>query len=85
MDRAGTPIQADSRPSMVDIAGLADDRLRAPRSTLALVPRPPRRKEGVVLRLVCGESLDLLARETVQPAGRIAGWPEEFLAGGRAG
>jgi hypothetical protein len=33
-----------------------------------------RRKEQVVLRLLRGESLDLLARETGQPAGRIAGW-----------
>ncbi len=40
-----------------------------------------RRKEQVVLRLLRGESLDLLARETGQPAGRIAGWREEFLAG----
>jgi hypothetical protein len=44
-----------------------------------------RRKEGVVLRLLRGESLDLLARETGQPAGRIAGWREEFLAAGREG
>jgi hypothetical protein len=44
-----------------------------------------RRKEGVVLRLLRGESLDLLARETGQPTGRIAGWREEFLAGGREG
>ena len=44
-----------------------------------------RRKEGVVLRLPRGESLDLLARETGQPAGRIASWREEFLAGGREG
>jgi len=44
-----------------------------------------RRKEGVVLRLLRGESLDLLARETGQPAGRIASWREEFLAGGREG
>lgn len=44
-----------------------------------------RRKEGVVVRLLRGESLDLLARETGQPAGRIAGWREEFLAGGREG
>ncbi len=44
-----------------------------------------RRKEGVVLRLLRGESLDLLARESGQPAGRIAGWREEFLAGGRRG
>ena len=44
-----------------------------------------RRKEAVVLRLLRGESLDLLARETGQPAGRIASWREEFLAGGREG
>ncbi len=44
-----------------------------------------RRKEGVVMRLVRGESLDLLARETGQPAGRISAWREEFLAGGREG
>ena|SRR5207248_665230 len=44
-----------------------------------------RRKEQVVLRLLRGESLDLLARELVQPAGRIAGWREEFLEGGREG
>jgi hypothetical protein len=43
------------------------------------------RKEQVVLRLLRGESLDLLARETGQPAGRIAGWREEFLAAGREG
>src|SRR3989454_8493512 len=43
------------------------------------------RKEQVVLRLLRGESLDLLARETGQPAGRIAGWREEFLEAGREG
>jgi len=44
-----------------------------------------RRKEQVVLRLLRGESLDLLARETGQPAGRIVGWREEFLQAGREG
>ncbi len=44
-----------------------------------------RRKEQVVLRLLRGESLDLLAREVGQPAGRIAGWREEFLQAGREG
>ena len=43
------------------------------------------RKELVVLRLLRGESLDLLAREMGQPAGRIAGWREEFLQAGREG
>jgi hypothetical protein len=32
-----------------------------------------------------GESLDLLARESAQPAGRISAWREEFLAAGREG
>ena len=44
-----------------------------------------RRKEAVVLRLLRGESLDALARETGQPAGRISGWREDFLAAGREG
>ncbi len=44
-----------------------------------------RRKEEVVLRLLRGESLDLLARESGQPAGRISAWREEFLAAGREG
>jgi transposase len=44
-----------------------------------------RRKEGIVMRLLRGESLDLLARETGQPAGRISGWREEFLTAGREG
>jgi len=44
-----------------------------------------RREEQVVLRLLRGESLDLLARETGQPAGRIAGWREGFLQAGREG
>ena len=37
------------------------------------------------MRLLRGESLDLLARETGQPAGRISSWREDFLAGGREG
>jgi hypothetical protein len=35
--------------------------------------------------LLRGESLDLLARESGQPAGQIATWREEFLAAGREG
>ena len=49
------------------------------------VRRSARRKEQVVLRLLRGELLDLLARETGQPAGRISGWRDEFLAAGREG
>jgi hypothetical protein len=44
-----------------------------------------RRKEEVVLRLLRGESLDLLARETGQPAGRIsAGARSSWPRAGRA-
>jgi len=39
------------------------------------VEREPQ-KEQLALCLLRGESLDLLARETGQPAGRIAGWRE---------
>src|SRR3954447_9518749 len=44
-----------------------------------------RRKEEVVLRLLRGESLDGLARETGQAAGTISGWREDFLGAGREG
>ena len=44
-----------------------------------------RRKEEVVLRLLRGESLDALARETGQAAATISGWREDFLAAGREG
>jgi transposase len=44
-----------------------------------------RRKEEVVLRLLRGEGLDALARETGQAAGTISRWREDFLAGGREG
>ena len=44
-----------------------------------------RRKREVVLRLLRGESVDGLARETGQAAGVIAGRREGFLAGGHEG
>jgi hypothetical protein len=44
-----------------------------------------RRKEEVVLRLLRGEGLDALARETGQAAGIISSWREDFLAAGREG
>jgi transposase len=44
-----------------------------------------RRKQEVVLRLLRGESLDALARETGQAAGTISGWREAFLEGGQEG
>jgi hypothetical protein len=42
-------------------------------------------REEVVLRLLRGEGLDALARETGQPAGRISAWRGDFLAAGREG
>jgi transposase len=44
-----------------------------------------RRKEEVVLRLLRGEGLDGLARETGQAAGTLSRWREDFLAAGREG
>ena len=44
-----------------------------------------RRKEEVVLRLLRGEGLDALARESGQAAGTISSWREDFLAAGREG
>ena len=43
-----------------------------------------RRKQEVVLRLLRGESLDALSRETGQPAAMLSGWRDEFLEGGVA-
>ena len=44
-----------------------------------------RRKQEVVLRLLRGEGLDALARQTGQAAGTIAGWREDFLQAGHEG
>src|SRR5215217_2217774 len=44
-----------------------------------------RRKQEVVLRLLRGESLDALARETGQPAATISAWREAFLEAGQEG
>lgn len=44
-----------------------------------------RRKQEVVLRLLRGESLDALARETGQAAGTISAWREAFLEAGQEG
>ena len=42
-------------------------------------------KTEVVLRLLRGESLDELSRETGQPASKLSEWREAFLAGGEHG
>jgi hypothetical protein len=44
-----------------------------------------RRKQQVVLRLLRGEGLDALARETGQAAGALSAWREDFLQGGLEG
>ena len=43
-----------------------------------------KRKQAVVLRLLGGESLDALSRETGQPAAVLSGWRDAFLEGGLA-
>ncbi len=43
-----------------------------------------KRKQEVVLRLLRGESLDELSRETGQAAAVLSQWREAFLAGGLA-
>ena len=42
-----------------------------------------KRKQAVVLRLLRGESLDALSRETGQPAAVLSQWRDEFLGGYR--
>ncbi len=41
-----------------------------------------KRKQEVVLRLLRGESLDTMSRETGQPARVLSSWRDEFLEGG---
>ena len=43
-----------------------------------------KRKQEVVLRLLRGESLDALSRETGQPASVLSQWRDEFLECGIA-
>ena len=42
------------------------------------------RKAATVLRLLRGESLELLAREQGVTAATLSGWRDDFLAGGQA-
>ena len=42
------------------------------------------RKTATVLRLLHGESLELIARELGVTAATLAGWRDDFLAGGQA-
>jgi transposase-like protein len=43
-----------------------------------------RRKSDAVLRILRGESLEILARELGVTAAALAGWRDDFLAGGQA-
>ena len=43
-----------------------------------------RRKAEIVLRVLRGEDLDALSRELGVTAATIAGWRDQFLAGGQA-
>jgi transposase-like protein len=42
------------------------------------------RKSATVLRLLRGESLELVSRELGVTAATLAGWRDDFLAGGQA-
>jgi hypothetical protein len=44
-----------------------------------------KRKQEVGLRLLRGEGLDALSRETGLPAGVLSSWRDEFLEAGREG
>jgi hypothetical protein len=53
-------------------------------------PSPPqrwsaRRKAEIVLRLLKGESIDVLSRETQQTAAKLTEWRDAFLAGAESG
>lgn len=53
-------------------------------------PAPPqrwsaRRKSEIVLRLLKGESIDILSRETQQTAAKLTEWRDAFLAGAESG
>jgi transposase len=62
-------------------------------STPATNPTPPepperwsvQRKQEVVLRLLRGESLDQVSRETQVPAHELETWQRRFLDGGQRG
>lgn len=59
---------------------------RSPTGGTDEVPRPretrwsARKKQDLVLRLLRGETLDTLSRQTGLPASRIAGWRDASLA-----
>ncbi len=80
--RTSSPARASARSSERGRSPSAEDRAGA-----APVPRrwSARRKVEVVLRLLRGESLDALSRQTAQPASRLSEWREAFLSAGEEG
>lgn len=53
-------------------------------------PTPPqrwsaRRKAEIVVRLLKGESIDAVSRETQQTAAKLSGWRDAFLTGAESG
>lgn len=83
MTHKKTPSKRQAAPG----AGVAQGARRATAAAPALAssttPRrwTARRKLEIVLRLLRGESLDALSRETKQPASRLADWRDQVLAG----
>jgi len=66
------------------------DRKTLARAAVADVLREPerfsaRRKTQTLLRMLCGEALDSLARELGVTGATLAQWREQFLAGGPSG
>lgn len=76
---------AEDRVSAIEKGASGDQRAGRAAEGKREVRWSARRKEELVMRLLRGESLDLLARESGQPAGRISRWREDFLASGREG
>jgi DNA-directed RNA polymerase specialized sigma24 family protein len=65
------------------------DRLSSPPATASLPELPERwsapRKREIVLRLLRGESLDQVSRETQVPAHELESWQRRFLDAGQRG
>jgi len=76
------------KPTSIDSAASPPHQPKGGEAAGSSRPVPKRwsvaRKAEVAIRLLKGESLDALARETGQPAARISEWRDRFLDGGEA-
>ena len=88
------PISADpshpARPSSSQAGSSEGGRRPTGEEPAATPPDVPqrwssRRKAETVVRLLKGESIDALSRETQQTAAKLAEWRDAFLAGAEAG